>query len=190
MNQTEMAASTSEQYDQVIKKCKDVFLKKTKDYGTSWRILRQPSITDQIYIKAQRIRTIEEKGETKVDEGVDAEFIGIINYCIIALIQLELKNSDETELSVEKVEKLYDREISTTKSLMEAKNHDYGEAWRYMRVSSFTDMILVRLKRIKQIENNKGKTLASEGIDANFRDMINYAIFALIKMDEAHAHNR
>lgn len=152
------------------------------DYGTAWRILRPISLTDQIYIKAQRIRSIEEKGITKVDEGVRPEFIGIINYAIMGLIQLELGTS-ENELSAEETTELYDKHFETAKKLMQAKNHDYGEAWRNMRISSYTDLILMKLKRTKQIEDNQGKTIISEGIDANYLDMINYAVFALIKIE-------
>ena len=173
---------TNQQYDKVIAVCREVFSKKMKDYGTAWRILRPISITDQIYIKAQRIRSIEEKGVTKVDEGIRPEFIGIINYAIIGLIQLELGTS-EGELSSEETIKLYDRHFKTAKALMQDKNHDYGEAWRNMRISSYTDLILMKLKRTKQIEDNAGKTIISEGIDANYLDMINYAVFAMIKID-------
>jgi len=151
-----------------------------KDYGSAWRILRLPSLTDQIYIKAQRIRSLQENEIRKVDEDETGEFIGIINYSIIALIQLELGVADQPDLNSEKATLLYDQKIKATKDLMEAKNHDYGEAWREMRVSSLTDLILQKLLRVKQIEDNKGKTLVSEGIDANYQDMINYSVFALI----------
>lgn len=173
---------TNQQYDQVISICRNIFSKKMSDYGTSWRILRSTSLTDQIYIKAQRIRSIEEKGFSKVDEGVKPEFIGIINYCIMGLIQLELGPSDE-EMSNDKTQALYDTYFNEAKTLMMAKNHDYGEAWRNMRISSYTDLILMKLKRTKQIEDNKGKTIISEGIDANYLDMINYAVFAMIKIE-------
>lgn len=173
---------TNQQYDTVIATCRSVFEKKMKDYGTAWRILRTTSITDQIYIKARRIRSIEEKGVTKVGEGIRPEFIGIVNYAIMGLIQLELEPS-ETELNKEKTLELYDKYFQTAKSLMQDKNHDYGEAWRKMRISSYTDLILMKLKRTKQIEDNEGKTEVSEGIDANYLDMINYAVFALIKID-------
>lgn len=173
---------TTQQYDQVISICRDIFEKKMLDYGTAWRILRPLSITDQIYIKAQRIRSIEEKGVSKVGEGIRPEFIGIINYCIMGLIQLELKPSDE-ELPAGKTMELYDRYFQAAKTLMLDKNHDYGEAWRNMRISSYTDLILMKIKRTKQIEDNCGKTLISEGIDANYMDMINYAVFALIKIE-------
>ncbi len=173
---------TNQQYDKVIAICRDLFSRKMTDYGTAWRILRPVSVTDQIYIKAQRIRSIEEKGVTKVDEGIRPEFIGIINYAIMGLIQLELGPS-ETHLSNNETLGLYDRYFEMAKKLMKDKNHDYGEAWRNMRISSYTDLILMKLKRTKQIEDNKGKTLDSEGIDANYLDMINYAVFALIKIE-------
>ncbi len=174
---------TSTQYETAIALCKDIFMKKMKDYGTAWRILRTSSITDQIFIKAQRIRNIEDKGTQKISEDVKSEYIGIINYSIIGLIQLTLKNDSRMDLPAEEVNKLYDQHSSEAKSLMENKNHDYGEAWRDMRVSSLTDLILMKLLRIKQIEDNKGETIISEGIDANFHDMINYAVFALIKLN-------
>jgi len=153
------------------------------DYGTAWRILRLPSITDQIFIKAQRIRSIQEKGIQLVDEDISSEFIGIINYCIIALIQMELTENDPFELPIEKVMEAYDEKVNHTIELFQKKNHDYGEAWRDMRISSITDIVLMKLLRVKQIEDNQGKTLASEGIDANYQDMINYSIFCLIKMN-------
>jgi hypothetical protein len=155
-----------------------------KDYGTAWRILRTSSITDQLFIKAQRIRNIEDKGNQKIEDDIRSEYIGIINYSVIGLIQLSMKNDDRMELPVDEVSKLYDQHVNAAKILMENKNHDYGEAWRDMRLSSLTDMILMKLLRIKQIEDNKGETIISEGIDANFNDMINYAIFALIKLSE------
>ncbi len=173
---------TIEQYNAVISICRSVFQKKMQDYGTAWRILRPESLTDQIYIKAQRIRSIEEKGVAKVDEGIRPEFIGIINYAIMGLIQLEQEPSSE-EMEAGKTMSLYDHHFETARTLMEAKNHDYGEAWRNMRVSSYTDLILMKVKRTKQIEDNKGKTLVSEGIDANYLDMINYAVFAMIKIE-------
>jgi hypothetical protein len=172
---------TNQQYDKIISICRDIFLRKMTDYGTAWRILRPVSLTDQIYIKAQRIRSIEE-GVTKVDEGIRSEFIGIINYAIMGLIQLELGPSD-AELNQEETLKLYNRYFNQAKTLMQAKNHDYGEAWRNMRISSYTDLILMKLKRTKVIEDNQGKTIASEGIDANYLDMINYAVFAMIKIE-------
>ena len=176
--------NTSEQYDLAVNTCKDIFLKKMKDYGTAWRILRTSSLTDQIFIKAQRIRSIEEKGSQKVDDGIKGEFIGIVNYCIISLIQIELNTDLRMELPSEEVLALYHKHLRQTKSLMEAKNHDYGEAWREMRVSSLTDLILMKILRVKQIEDNKGLTLISEGIEANYMDMINYAVFALIKLED------
>lgn len=175
---------TSTQYDAATALCKDIFIKKMKDYGTAWRILRTSSITDQIFIKAQRIRNIEEKGTQKVNEDIKSEYIGIINYSIIGLIQLGMQNDKRMELPADEVSKLYEKYSNEAKSLMENKNHDYGEAWRDMRVSSLTDLILMKLLRIKQIEDNKGATLISEGIDANFHDMINYSVFALIKLTE------
>lgn len=175
---------TSVQYDAVVEECRSLFIKKMKDYGCAWRILRLPSLTDQIFIKAQRIRGLQENAVQKVDEGQEPEFIGIINYSIMALIQLEKGVAEQPDLSIEEVSELYDSVITKTKKLMEDKNHDYGEAWRDMRVSSLTDLILQKLLRIKQIEDNKGKTLVSEGISANYEDMINYAIFALIHIHE------
>ena len=174
---------TSEQYDAVIKQCRDLFINKMNDYGSAWRILRLPSLTDQIFIKAQRIRQLQENEIKKVDEDEIPEFIGIINYSLMALIQLEKGIVEEPDLNVNEATKLYDKHIAITKSLMEDKNHDYGEAWREMRISSLTDLILQKLLRVKQIEDNLGKTLVSEGIDANYQDMINYAIFALILMN-------
>ena len=174
---------TSQQYDQVINICRDIFTKKMKDYGIAWRILRPSSMTDQIYIKAQRIRSIEQKGVSKIDEGVRAEYIGIVNYCIMALIQLEKGTSENDDLTEEETLSLYLAYFNEAKNLMMAKNHDYDEAWRNMRMSSYTDLILMKLKRTKQIEDNLGKTLISEGIDANYLDMINYAVFALIKIE-------
>ena len=174
---------TSEQYDAIIKQCRDLFINKMKDYGSAWRILRLPSLTDQIYIKAQRIRQLQENDTKKVDEDEIPEFIGIINYSLMALIQLEKGIVEEPDLNVDEATELYDKHVAITKSLMEDKNHDYGEAWREMRISSLTDLILQKLLRVKQIEDNMGKTLVSEGIDANYQDMINYAIFALILMN-------
>jgi hypothetical protein len=174
--------NTSAEYDAVIKVCRDLFIKKTKDYGTAWRILRPSSITDQIFIKAQRIRTLEEKKVSKVGEDVISEYIGIVNYCIIAMMQLELDESAQLELPLETVETEFDKKSLETKELMFAKNHDYGEAWRDMRISSLTDLILMKIFRVKQIEDNEGKTLASEGIKANYQDMLNYSVFALIKL--------
>jgi len=176
--------NTNEQYDQAILSCEDIFLKKTKDYGTSWRVYRIISVADQIFIKAKRIRTIQEKGEQKIGDDIISEFKGILNYAIIGLIQQDLHNNEIEELAVTAVEKLYTEKASTAKKLMEDKNHDYGEAWREMSQESFVDLILAKLLRIKQILANEGKTLISEGIDANFYDIINYAAFALILIDE------
>jgi hypothetical protein len=173
---------TATEYKQVIATCKALFLKKTKDYGTAWRILRLPSITDQIFIKAQRIRSIQEKGVQKVSDPIHDEFIGIINYCVIALIQIQLQGSSQTELSANEVEPLYAAAIDETFSLQQNKNHDYAEAWRDMRVESMTDIILMKLLRVKQIEDNAGKTLVSEGVKANYQDIINYSVFCLIKL--------
>ncbi len=175
---------TSKQYDAVTEECKNLFIKKMSDYGCAWRILRLPSLTDQIFIKAQRIRQLQENTERKVDEGEKSEFIGIINYAIMALIQLELGVVEKPDLTTKKAVDLYEKHIKISKELMENKNHDYGEAWREMRISSLTDLILQKLLRVKQIEDNQGKTLVSEGIDANYQDMINYAIFALILHSE------
>lgn len=177
-----MATNTSAEYDAVIQGCKNLFIKKTQDYGTAWRILRLPSITDQIFIKAQRIRTLEDKKENKVGDGIAGEYIGIVNYCIIAMMQMDLNDDAPQELGTDEVEIAFDQKVTETKTLMFAKNHDYGEAWREMRISSLTDLILMKLLRVKQIEDNSGKTLASEGVVANYQDMMNYAIFALIKM--------
>lgn len=177
-----MANNTSTEYDAVIKVCKNLFIKKTTDYGTAWRILRPSSITNQIFIKAQRIRTLEEKKVSKVGEDIIGEYIGIINYSVIAMMQLELPNNAPQELNPADVAINFDQKILETKELMFAKNHDYGEVWRDMRVSSLTDLILMKILRVKQIEDNLGKTLASEGISANYQDMINYSIFALIKL--------
>lgn len=179
---------TNEQYEKVIAECRDVFTRKMKDYGSAWRILRTPSLTDQIYIKANRIRSIEEKGTQKVNEGIKPEFIGIVNYSVIALIQLDLGTDEELEMDHKKATDLYDKYFYTAKSLMEDKNHDYGEAWRNMRISSLTDIILMKLLRVKQIEDNKGKTFVSEGVDANYHDIINYSVFALIKLNEEIPH--
>ena len=177
-----MVSNTKQQFEEVIKICRDLFIKKLQDYGPSWRIMRPESITDQIFIKARRIRTLEEVGEAQVNEGIFPEFIGIVNYGIIGLIQLELGNTIEQDITTDKAIELYDKHIERTKQLMYAKNHDYGEAWRLMRVNSYTDLILSKLMRTKQIENNKGKTIVSEGIDANYMDMIDYSLFGLIKL--------
>lgn len=177
-----MVEKTAVEYREVISACKALFEKKTRDYGTAWRILRLPSITDQIFIKAQRIRSIQEKGMQKVGDPIKDEFVGIINYCIIAMIQMELADSQKFELAFEEVEQLYDKAVEETFDLLANKNHDYGEAWRDMRVTSITDIILMKLLRVKQIEDNAGKTLVSEGVKANYQDMINYSVFALIKL--------
>ncbi|MBA6156331.1 DUF1599 domain-containing protein [Tenacibaculum sp. S7007] len=176
--------NTSKQYDAVVVECRSLFIKKMSDYGSAWRILRLPSLTDQIFIKAQRIRQLQENTERKVDEGDKSEFIGIINYSIMALIQLELGVVEQPDLNTDEATLLYDKHSKITKELMKNKNHDYGEAWRDMRISSLTDLILQKLLRVKQIEDNQGKTIVSEGIDANYQDMINYAIFALIHHSE------
>ena len=175
--------NTSKQYDDVIEKCRSLFINKMKDYGSAWRILRLPSLTDQIFIKAQRIRQLQENSTRKVDEGEVSEFIGIINYSLMALIQLEKGIVEQPDLNTDEATALYDKHILETKTLMENKNHDYGEAWRDMRISSLTDLILQKLLRVKQIEDNKGKTIVSEGLDANYQDMINYAVFAMIHMN-------
>lgn len=179
-------AETSKQYDAVIAKCRELFGKKMQDYGSAWRILRLPSLTDQIFIKAQRIRSLQETGIRKVEEDETSEFIGIINYSIMALIQLEKGIVNQPDLDREIALKLYDKMVKETKILMTKKNHDYGEAWRDMRISSLTDLILQKLLRVKKIENNKGKTLISEGRDANYQDMVNYAVFALILFQELY----
>ncbi len=177
--------NTTTEYNHIIHHCQELFLKKTKDYGTAWRIMRPSSITDQIFIKAQRIRTLEVKKVSKVGEGIIDEYIGIVNYCLIALMQLELTDEDPMELPVEEVASKYQEKVTETRDLMLAKNHDYGEAWRDMRVSSLTDLILMKLQRVKQIEDNNGQTLVSEGLAANYQDMLNYAVFALIKLELA-----
>lgn len=180
-----MMEKTATEYKQVIATCKTLFAKKTKDYGTAWRVLRLPSITDQIYIKAQRIRSIQEKGVQKIEDPAQDEFIGIINYCIMAMIQIRLTGSDKLDMKFEELEGLYDEAVEETFRLLQDKNHDYGEAWREMRVNSITDIILMKLLRVKQIEDNQGKTLVSEGVKANYQDMINYSVFASIKLREA-----
>ncbi|HEU4469707.1 MAG TPA: DUF1599 domain-containing protein [Flavisolibacter sp.] len=179
---------TQQQYDLIAKQCEDIFLKKTADYGTAWRVLRTISIVDQVYIKAHRIRTIQEKGEQKVGklgDDIRSEFIGIINYSIIGLIQLVLTEEDPEEMPVERTASLYRRYFSETRNLMLSKNHDYGEAWRSMTQESFVDLILMKLQRMRQILANKGVTVISEGLDANYFDMINYAVFALILIEES-----
>lgn len=177
-------ATTLDQYSLELQKCRDIFYKKTLDYGTAWRVLRPSSLTDQLYIKAKRIRGIEEKGFSKIEEGIEAEFIGLVNYSIMALIQLEQNDVLDTELAPSMALEVYNQYASSTQALMLAKNHDYGEAWRDMRISSLTDLILMKLLRIKQIEDNQGVTLISEGLDAGYQDIINYALFALIKLTE------
>lgn len=183
--------NTSAQFDRVIGRCRDLFSRKMHDYGSAWRILRLPSLTDQIFIKAQRIRSLQQNEVQKVAEGEVSEFIGIINYSVMALIQLELGVAEQPDLKPEEALEHYDKQVAIAKNLMMNKNHDYGEAWREMRVSSLTDLILQKLLRVKQIENNRGKTLVSEGVDANYQDMINYAVFALIHLkafeNETHA---
>lgn len=174
--------NTETQYRQIIDRCRDLFLKKNHDYGTAWRVLRLPSITDQLFIKAKRIRTLQETGVNKVGEGIEPEFVGIINYCVMALIQVQLSNDSRTDIPTDELETLYDEQVNRVMTLLFAKNHDYGEAWREMRVSSMTDIILMKLLRTKQIEDKKEQTLVSEGVEANYMDMINYAVFCLIKL--------
>lgn len=176
-----METSTINDYKKIIDICKDIYLKKSKDYGSAWRILRAPSLTDQIFIKAQRIRSTQEKKKMKVDEKIENEFIGIINYCIMAIIQMEY-DSDNIEIGIDKLQKLYDKYSEEIMNLLSDKNHDYDEAWKEMRISSMTDIILMKLYRTKQIENNNGKTLISEGIKANYQDIVNYSVFCLIKL--------
>jgi hypothetical protein len=179
-----LISKTVQEYNQVIKSCKEVFEKKTQDYGTTpWRILRMPSLTDQILIKVQRIRSIQEKGIQKVEEDITNEFVGIINYCLIAMMQMELAENVELELKYEVISPLYDQFATETLQLLQDKNHDYGEVWREMRISSITDIILAKVYRTKQIEDNAGKTLISEGVKANYQDMLNYAVFCLIKLN-------
>jgi hypothetical protein len=177
---------TSNEYTQVISRCKELFRKKTIDYGTAWRILRLSSITDQIFIKAQRVRSIQEKGSQKVNDPIVDEFVGIINYCLIALLQISFSDDERMEIPFSELEPVYDKWVSDTKGLLENKNHDYGEAWREMRVSSMTDIVLMKLLRVKQIEDNEGQTIVSEGIEANYQDMINYSVFCLIKLGYHH----
>ncbi len=181
-----MELTTEKEYKKILADCRELFSNKASDYGTAWRILRLPSITDQIFIKANRIRSIQEKGVNKVGDGIQGEFVAIINYGIIALIQLQLKEDDRMEIPIDELMNLYDSEAEETLNLLLDKNHDYGEAWRDMRVSSITDIILMKLLRVKQIEDNKGSTKVSEGYDGNYRDMINYAVFALIKLNGEH----
>jgi predicted nucleotide modification protein, DUF1599 family len=175
--------NTDLQYDDAVKKCREIFFKKTKDYGTSWRVYRAISVADQIYIKAKRIRNIQEKGIQKIDDDVKGEFKGILNYAVIGLIQLDIHDDEIEELPLDETLKLYDEKILSAKNLMQNKNHDYGEAWREMSQQSFVDLILAKILRIKQIIQNEGKTLVSEGIESNFYDILNYAVFALILSD-------
>jgi hypothetical protein len=183
LSRLKIMSNTANQYKAAAAKCRDIFGKKNSDYGTAWRILRVSSLTDQVFIKAQRIRTLQETGTSKVGEGIEPEFLAIVNYSVMALIQMDMATDERIELNLDEVLKRYDAKMKEAFDLMENKNHDYGEAWRDMRISSLTDLILMKLLRIKQIEDNQGKTLVSEGIDANFFDMINYAIFALIKLE-------
>ena len=176
--------NTTKEYDVIITNCRELFLNKMKDYGCAWRILRLPSLTDQIFIKAQRIRSIQKNIDQKIDEGINSEFIGIVNYSIMALIQIEKGIVEQPDINISEALKLYDEKIKSTYDLMLKKNYDYGEAWREMRVSSLTDLILQKLLRVKQIEDNKGKTIISEGIEANYQDIINYSVFALILLGE------
>jgi hypothetical protein len=179
-----LANDTITQFDEAMTQCRNIFVKKTTDYGTSWRVMRPKSLTDQIFIKAKRIQTIEEKGTNLVEDPIDDDYRGIINYCILALIQLQLNSNDEIELAPAKATELYDKHVAEIRALLIKKNHDYGEAWRDMRISSFTDLILMRLLRLKQMEDNKGQTLISEGPEANYMDIVNYCVFALIKLGE------
>lgn len=174
--------SDIEKYDAIVKMCREVFEKKMQDYGTSWRHLRPESLTDQIYIKAKRLKTIDTLQQQKIKDKPEEEWMGIINYCIIALIQLDLKEDERIDLSAEEVLNFYDQKTKLVKDLMLKKNHDYGDAWKDMRISSLIDLVLVKLHRIKQIEDNQGKTLVSEGVEANYMDIINYSIFAMIKL--------
>ena len=176
--------NTDQQYQVALGKCRDIFEKKLKDYGPSWRILRLPSLTDQIFIKAKRIRSIQEKKENKVNEGIEGEFMALVNYSFMALIQLQLSPAEEPDLKFQDALKRYDETAKEVMELFLAKNHDYGEAWRDMRISSMTDLMLVKIFRIKQIEENEGKTIISEGIDSNFMDIANYALFCLILLSE------
>lgn len=178
-----MLNKTASEYKQVIGACKEVFQKKTLDYGTAWRILRLPSITDQIYIKAQRIRSIQDKGTQKIEENITSEFLGIVNYCLIAMLQMDFEKDERMEIPYLEIEVKYDGLVNETLELLLNKNHDYGEAWREMRVSSITDIILMKIFRVKQIEDNQGKTVISEGVKANYQDMLNYAVFCLIKLN-------
>lgn len=182
---TDTMPDTSLQYDRAAAECRDIFVRKMRDYGASWRILRPLSITDQLFIKANRIRSLEEKGESRVGEGIRPEYVGLVNYSIMGLIQLETGAANDPDMSTDDAQRLYEKHLAESKALMEKKNHDYGEAWRDMRLSSLTDLILVKIHRIRQIEDNEGRTEVSEGIEANLHDMVNYAIFALIKLGDA-----
>jgi len=184
IDNSQTMTTTDKQYDEVIRSCKEIFLRKAMDYGTAWRVLRTISIVDQIFIKAQRIRTIQETGKQKVVDDISAEFKGIINYAVIGLFQLDLTESDPEEMPVERISPMFDEKVSVAKRLMQDKNHDYGEAWRSMSQESFVDLILMKLQRIRQILINDGKTIISEGIDANYLDIVNYAVFALVLMSE------
>lgn len=177
-----MKRKTEEEYKHIVEECKELFKNKTKDYGTAWRVLRVPSITDQIFIKAQRIRSVEEKRHQKIEENISSEFKGIINYCLIAMMQIELSGDSRMDIQYEELEPLYDKFAKQTHDLLADKNHDYGEAWRDMRISSITDIILMKLLRVKQIEDNQGETIVSEGVIANYQDMINYSVFSLIML--------
>ena len=188
-NQITNVSDSVREYNEVIKGCKELFKKKTKDYGTAWRILRLPSMTDQIFIKAQRIRSIQEKGKSKVEEGIQEELVGIINYCIMAVMQMKLTDNSNLEMTYEELSPLYDEIAEETRTLFLDKNHDYGEAWREMRVASITDIILMKILRVKQIEDNDGATLVSEGVRSNYMDMINYSVFALIKLSYENKQN-
>lgn len=189
MKKTDFSVNTSDQYNSIIKICRDIFQAKLKDYGSAWRLFRPASLTDQIYIKAKRIRSIEDKGKSMIDEGIFPEFAGIANYAVMALIQLELGPAEETNMGAERALDFYNRHFHAARNLMDGKNHDYDEAWREMRISSLTDLILVKLLRIKQIEGNDGKTTVSEGVEANFLDIINYAVFAMIRLEELKNRN-
>lgn len=179
-----MEQNTISQFQEEFKACREIFENKIKDYGTAWRILRPSSVTDQLFIKAQRIRTIQEKGAMKVDEGIEPEFQGLVNYAVIGLIQLELGWVEDTEMDLTQALQKFDAKQREVEDLMLNKNHDYGEAWRDMRINSLTDLILMKIHRIKQIEDNEGKTLISEGISSHYSDIINYSVFALIKISE------
>ncbi len=189
INHNPLESTTEKEYQQILADCRKLFNNKAADYGTAWRILRLPSITDQLFIKANRIRSIQEKGISKVGDDINGEFVAIINYGIIALIQLQLEHDTRMEIPIEELMHLYDEEADETLGLLLNKNHDYGEAWRDMRVNSITDIILMKLLRVKQIEDNQGKTIVSEGYDGNYRDMINYAVFALIKLNKKKNEN-